>query len=146
MNLSKYIILEIACKNLLVLIVFFVFIQPRLAIDTETLQEAHQSSVLSMLGFLMAATIIGAFELSYAKTNMSLVIQRYLAHSTKFLLYLGISILLWTALLTMEATPGDLNFWLDWIFLAGVIVYAALFLFDFWDASCAIDDQLKERK
>jgi hypothetical protein len=45
----------------------------------------------------------------------------------------------------MEATPGGFNFWLDWIFIAGIIVYISLFLFDFWDASCAIDAQLRER-
>jgi uncharacterized membrane protein YgdD (TMEM256/DUF423 family) len=145
MKLSRLITLEIISKNLLVLLIFFVFIQPRLAFDTETLQEAQQGSVLSMLGFLMAATIIGAFELSYAKTRMSSNLQRYLAHITKFLLYLAISILLWISLWTMEATPGDFNFWLDWIFIAGIIVYISLFLFDFWDASCAVDAQLRER-
>lgn len=145
MKLSRLIPLEIIGKNLLVLLIFFIFIQPRLAFDTETLQEAQQGSVLSMLGFLMAATIIGAFELSYAKTRMSSPLQRYLAHVTKFLLYIAISILLWTSLWTMEATPGDANFWLDWIFIAGIIVYIALFLFDFWDASCAVDAQLRER-
>ena len=145
MKLSRLITLEMIGKNLLVLLIFFVFIQPRLAFDTETLQESQQGSVLSMLGFLMAATIIGAFELSYAKTRMSSPLQRYLAHLTKFLLYLAISILLWAALWTIEATPGDTNFWLDWIFIAGIIVYIALFLFDFWDASCAVDAQLRER-
>jgi uncharacterized membrane protein YoaK (UPF0700 family) len=145
MKLPRLIPLEIILKNLLVLLIFFIFIEPRLAFDTETLQEAQQGSVLSMLGFLMAATIIGAFELSYAKTRMTSPLQRYLAHLTKFLLYLAISILLWIALLTMEATPGDFNFWLDWIFIAGIIVYISLFLFDFWDASCALDAQLRER-
>jgi hypothetical protein len=38
------------------------------------------------MGFLMAAAIIGAFELSYTRSNLNDIWQRYLAHVTKFTL------------------------------------------------------------
>ena len=61
---------EVAAKDVLVLALFGLALRPAIAYEFEVLQSAQQGNVLSMLGFLMAAGIIGAFELSYAKTQL----------------------------------------------------------------------------
>ena len=102
------------------------------------LQSAQQGGVLSILGFLMAAGVIGAFELSYMKTNLSSSIQRYLAHTSKFLLYVATSILIWIACKTMTISGAYYN---DWIFLASFLIMLSLYVYDIWDAVCAVDKQ-----
>ena len=57
---------EVAAKHVLLLALFGLVLRPAIAYEFEVLQSAQQGNVLSMLGFLMAAGIIGAFELSYA--------------------------------------------------------------------------------
>jgi len=84
----------------------------------------------------MAASIIGAFELSYQRTNLARAHERYLAHVTKFTLYLAVSLLMLSAHGAMSATPGFFN---DHTFFASVLIMLALFLHDFWDAVRASD-------
>ena len=86
--------LEVAIKNLAVLLTFGIFLLPQISYEFEVIEGSQQGGVLSMLGFLMAGGIIGAFELSYAKTKLASKLQRYLA-DTKFLLYLAICVLVW---------------------------------------------------
>ena len=84
---------EVAAKDVLVLALFGLVLRPAIAYEFEVLQSAQQGNVLSMLGFLMAAGIIGAFELSYAKTQLASAWHRWLAHAAKFLVHLAVCML-----------------------------------------------------
>ena len=130
---------EVAAKDVLALALFGLVLRPAIAYEFEVLQSAQQGNVLSMLGFLMAAGIIGAFELSYAKTQLASAWQRWLAHAAKFLVHLAVCMLVWIGYLTMQVGGGFFN---DWILAAGVIIVAAVFLFDVWDAVGAALQQL----
>lgn len=130
---------EVAAKDVLVLALFGLVLRPAIAYEFEVLQSAQQGNVLSMLGFLMAAGIIGAFELSYAKTQLASAWQRWLAHAAKFLVHLAVCMLVWIGYLTMQVGGGFFN---DWILAAGAIIVAAVFLFDAWDAVGAALQQL----
>jgi hypothetical protein len=90
-----------------------------------------QGVVVSMMGFLMAAAIIGAFELTYCKMNLAVWYLRYIAHITKFFLYLAITLLIMIANGAMGVSPGFFN---DPIAVSSILVLAALFLYDVWDA------------
>lgn len=130
---------EVAIKDALVLALFWLALRPAIAYEFEVLQSAQQGNVLSMLGFLMAAGIIGAFELSYAKTQLASALQRWLAHGVKCLVHLAVCMLVWIGYLTMQVGGGYFN---DWIFAAGAIIVMAVFLFDVWDAVGAALRQL----
>ena len=92
---KKLIYTEVFIKNALVILLFIAFLLPNISYDFEVLKASQQGGVLSILGFLMAAGIMGAFELSYVKSNLHSRLQRYLAHLSKFLLYLASCILIW---------------------------------------------------
>jgi len=122
---------EVAIKNAVVLILSLWLFAPWVIRSQRELPSQLQGPVLSMMGFLMAAAIIGAFELTYSRTDLSVWYQRYLAHITKFLLYLGVILLIMIAITAMGATPGYFN---DPIAFASILVLAALILHDVWDA------------
>lgn len=131
--------MEVIIKNIS-LLVLFCMISPQISFEFEELQRSNQSGVLSMLGFLMTGGIIGAFELSYTKTMLNSITHRYLAHASKFLLYLAICILIWIGYKTMGITGGYFN---DWILIAGGLIIGAIFIYDAWDAVCAVDKYQK---
>jgi hypothetical protein len=136
MAIRLKLILEFSIKNLIVIVLglwSFLFIRDKL----QNLPTALQGSILSMQGLLMAAGIIGAFELTYTRTNMRICFHRYLAHITKAMLFLGVGMLLIIALGAMGQTPGSFN---DPVFFASVLVYGALYLHDTWDFLKAIED------
>jgi len=136
---KKLIYTEVLIKNIVLILLFFVIILPQISYEFEILEKSQQGSVLSILGFLMAGGIIGAFELSYDKTDLQSTIQRYLAHLSKFLIYLASCILVWIGYKTMALTGGYYN---DWILVAGILILASLFVFDFWDILSAANKQL----
>ena len=136
MGLRKRFLIEVATKSVLVVALFFFVIFPWARTDLLSMTGTNQESVLSMMGFLMAGAIVGAFELSYSRTNLESSLQRYLAHVTKLFLYLGISMLMLIAMWAMGTTPGFFN---DIIFFSMFFIYASLFLYDFWEALCAAD-------
>lgn len=138
-SLSKHIYLEVATKNILIIAIFLIALLPQISYEFEILKKSQQAGVLSMLGFLMTGGIIGAFELSYAKTNLKSKLQRYLAHTTKFLLYLATAILVWIGYKTMTITDAFYN---DWILVAGLLILSALLVFDIWDVVSAVQKQL----
>lgn len=107
-------------------------ISPMLKMSPELLE-----SVISLMGFLMAAAIIGAFELSYTRTNLNDPVQRYLAHVTKFTLYSSIMLLMEIALIPMSVAGGEI---IGVLVMASMPVGIALFLYDFWDALRALDE------
>lgn len=136
---SKIVYIEVAIKNILLLAIFLIFLLPQISYEFEILQKTQQAGVLSILGFLMAGGIIGAFELSYTRTNLNSKLQRYLAHASKFLLYLATAILIWIGYKTMAITD---EFYNDWILIASLLILSALFIFDIWDIVCATQKQL----
>jgi hypothetical protein len=89
-----------------------------------------------MTGLLLAAAIIGAFELSYSRMPLRLTYIRYIAHVCKFLLYLAIVLLMLIAMGAMGSTPGFFN---DPIAFAGILVLFSLMLYDVWDILCALE-------
>ena len=138
---ANRIYLEVFIKNSLLIVLFLAFIVPQISYEFEILKTSQQGGVLSILGFLMAGGIIGAFELSYSRTNLDSTLQRYLAHTSKFLLYLATCILIWISYKTMAITGGYYN---DWIFVAALLILLSLFIFDFWDIVCAVEKRTKD--
>ena len=134
----KRMMMELAIKNGLTIFVFSVFYTPLTIEPMQSMPAEVQESVISLMGFLMAAAIIGAFELSYSKTNLSHRTQRLLAHFTKFTLYTAIMLLMQIAITAMAVTKGDF-IWV--LVMATTPVALSLFLYDFWDALRALDNQ-----
>ena len=95
-----------------------------------------QESLISFMGFLMAAAIIGAFELSYLRTNLDDKAQRYLAHWTKLTLYSSILLLTQIGVIAILITDPDIVFVMV---MASAPIMLALVVYDFWDAVRALD-------
>ena len=97
-----------------------------------------QESLISFMGFLMAAAIIGAFELSYSRTNLDDKAQRYLAHWTKFTLYSSIMLLTQIAIIALAISNTGI---ITVMVMASAPIILALVIYDFWDAMRALDEQ-----
>ena len=131
--MNKFLI-EVAAKNGLVVLIFFTVLVPLMKNDLLSMSIDDKGTVLSMLGFLMAGAIVAAFELSYSRTDTRSAAQRWLAHATKFVLFLAIGCLLYIAMWAIDL-GGPTNLWS--IGFPAMCVYVALFLHDFWDALSA---------
>jgi hypothetical protein len=134
----KRMMLELTGKNVLIVLIFGGFYAPMSVGPMLRMPVAIQESVISLMGFLMTATIIGAFELSYTRTNLDDKLQRYLAHFTKFVLYSSIMLLMQIALMAIQV--GGTEFF-NVMILASAPICIALVLYDFWDALRALDDK-----
>jgi hypothetical protein len=132
----KQLMIEIAVKNVLILAIFWGFYTPMSVPSMLHVPAEILESVISLMGFLMAAAIIGAFELSYTRTNLNDKLQRYLAHLTKFMLYSSIMLLMEIALTAIATTGRD---FIHIIIMAAMPVTVSLFLYDVWDALRALD-------
>ncbi|ERB64569.1 MULTISPECIES: hypothetical protein [Vibrio] len=97
----------------------------------QEMDRSNQSSILAVVGLLMAAAIVGVFEATYQKTNIHQQSHRLLAHLTKALLFIGISELMMLAVATIGTTE---NVYDDPLLWALVPIYIALYLYDWWDA------------
>ncbi|ANW27389.1 hypothetical protein BA953_23565 [Vibrio coralliilyticus] len=97
----------------------------------QEMDRSNQSSILAVVGLLMAAAIVGVFEATYQKTNIQQHSHRLLAHLTKALLFIGISELIMLAVATIGTTE---NVYDDPLLWALVPIYLALYLYDWWDA------------
>ncbi|SON49900.1 hypothetical protein [Vibrio tapetis] len=88
---QKRFYIEVAVRQVMILI----FILPILFSATfdsmRQMEQSNQSAILTVIGLLMAAGIIGVFEATYQKTQLTFPLQRTLAHLTKLLLFVGIS-------------------------------------------------------
>ncbi|MCG7499444.1 hypothetical protein MHO82_21485 [Vibrio sp. Of7-15] len=135
MKLEKVFLIEVVVKNIACIVVFITLLLPGINYEFEALKTSEQGSVLTVLGFLMAASIIGAFELSYAKTHLNSLMHRMLAHSCKFMVYLAVCSLLWIAHKTMEVSDG---YFTEWISLSSLLIFVSLVLYDFWDSCGAL--------
>jgi hypothetical protein len=130
----KRFLIEVTIKNILVVMLFFFVLVPLLKEDLSSIQLRDQGAVLSMLGFLMAGAIVAAFQLSYTRTDTSSLLHRWLAHSTRFVLYLGICSLLYIAMWVVDIAGAGFR---GSIGFPCVCVFLALFLHDYWDAISA---------
>jgi hypothetical protein len=126
--------LEVTIKNALVMAIFMLILVPLMKADLAAMKIDDKGAILSMLGFLMAGTIVAAFELSYSKTNTLSGAQRWLAHATKFLLFLGIGCLIYIAMWTIHLGSHP-NLWS--LGFPSMCIFVALFMHDFWDALSA---------
>ena len=140
MELHKKFILEVIVKNLIVFFTWGWFVVPWVMDSQKELPVELQSPVLSVVGLLMAASIIGAFEMSYKRTNLVKITHRYLAHAIKAILYIAIGLLMMIGLGAMSRTPGFFN---DPIAIATMLITLSLILYDFWDALCAGEEYKK---
>lgn len=95
-----------------------------------------QESLIAFMGFLMAAAIIGAFELSYLRTNLDDKLQRYLAHWTKFTLYSSIMLLTQIGVIALQINNENL---IPVLVMASAPIILALIIYDFWDAIRALE-------
>jgi len=127
---------ELTIKNVLV-VVLFVGLYAPLSIGTMlNMPPEVQESMISLMGFLMAAAIIGAFEMSYTRTNLNDDVQRYLAHVTKFTLYSSIMLLMEIALIAIQITQDG---FMGVMIMAAAPISISLLLYDYWDALRALD-------
>ena len=95
------------------------------------MDKSNQSSILPVIGLLMAAGIIGVFEATYQKTQLNHTAQRYFVHITKFLLFVGVTELM---VLAIAAIGTTFSFWDDPLLWALLPIYLALYVYDWWDA------------
>ena len=127
---------EITAKNVLVVMLFGGFYAPASIGTLLQMPPDIQKSVISFMGFLMAAAIIGAFELSYTRTNLNSTLQRYLAHFTKFTLYSSILLLNVIAIVAIQVSEFALT---KVMIMASTPIMIALILYDYWDSLRALD-------
>lgn len=127
---------EMGIKYLVTGLLFFGIYSPFSIDAISKITLDIQESLISLMGFFMAAAIIGAFELSYLRTNLDDKLQRYLAHWTKFTLYS--SILLLTQISVIAILVADTTITAV-IVMASSPIMLALVLYDFWDAIRALE-------
>ena len=137
----RRILLEVLIKHLLTVFLFGGIYLPIGLHTMPTMPSAVQESVIGLLGFLMAAAIIGAFELSYSRTNLTDSWQRYLAHFTKLTLYSSILLLGAISIVAMAVTPGP---FIDALIMAAIPIFTALFAYDIWDVLRALDQAKRD--
>ncbi|HIF9340494.1 TPA: hypothetical protein ACX6RU_000534 [Photobacterium damselae] len=131
---KKCFYIEVAARQL-VLLLFIVPFLFRYTFDSmQQMEQGNQSAILTVIGLLMAAGIIGVFEASYQRTLLSNVLQRSLIHLTKLLLFIGISELIILAIAAIGITS---TVWDDPLLWAVLPIYVALYIYDWWDASIA---------
>ncbi len=131
--------LEMAMKYLFTGVVFFGIYSPASIDSISRIPLEIQESLISFMGFLMAGAIIGAFELSYLRTNLDDRLQRYLAHLTKLTLYT--TILLLTQIGMIALLVADQAITVTMV-MASAPIMIALVLYDFWDALRALDEHV----
>ncbi len=133
MQIKRFYI-EVAVRQL-VLIILIVPILFRCTFDSmRQMDQSNQAAILTVIGLLMAAGIIGIFEATYQKTQLTSRLQRTLAHLTKLLLFIGISELIILAIAAVGITS---TVWDDPLLWAIFPIYASLYVYDWWDALIA---------
>lgn len=140
-KIRRRFIIELIAKNLSIFGIFYVFYFPLSVSRLKDMPESIIESMISLMGFLMAGAIIGAFELSYSRTNLSSGWQRTIAHFTKYSLYLSIMLLMNIALIAISVVTTAYS---GILALASSPIMLSLILYDFWDAMRAIEEQLKD--
>jgi hypothetical protein len=129
-------LVEMAGKYVAIAVVFGGIYSPYSIGAISRIPLQLQESLISFMGFLMAAAIIGAFELSYLRTNLDDKAQRYLAHWTKFTLYSSILLLTQIGVIAILITDPELT---SVMVMASAPIMLALVIYDYWDAARALD-------
>jgi len=127
---------EMAGKYVAIAVVFGGIYSPYSISAIMKIPPQMQESLISFMGFLMAAAIIGAFELSYLRTNLDDKAQRYLAHWTKFTLYSSILLLTQIGVIALLISDDTI---VSVLVMASAPIMLALIIYDFWDAVRALD-------
>jgi hypothetical protein len=122
---------EIVIKNLVLVLIVFPINLSLVRSNMLTMDFENQNAILSVLGLLMAAAILGAFEVTYSKINIGSTVQRNLTHLVKFFLYTSISLMMVIAITTLGLTEHIIDDPLVWAMLPIMI---SLYIFDIWDA------------
>lgn len=133
----KRMLLEMAGKYVAIAVLFGGLYSPFSVGAISKITPDLQESLISFMGFLMAAAIIGAFELSYLRTNLDDKAQRYLAHWTKLTLYSSILLLTQISIIAILVSNPDLTLVMV---MASAPIMVALVVYDFWDAVRALDE------
>jgi hypothetical protein len=133
-SLRTRFLFEVLVRDSVIVTLLIAVVLPWSGDALQEIPTAHQGSVLAMLGFLMTAAIVGAFELTYPKIDIRHGVARGIAHATKFFLHLAIGLLIIVALGAMGITRG---YYADPLALAALLIFLALFLHDFGDAVVA---------
>jgi len=142
-NIRRRFIAELITKNLFLFLVFYLFYLPLSVSRLADMPEEIVESMISLMGFLMAGAIIGAFELSYSRTNLRDFWQRSIAHFTKYSLYLSIMLMMNIALIAISVVVPNLT---GILVLASSPIMLSLLLYDFWDAMRAVEEQFHNEK
>ena len=129
-------LIELGAKHALIIGVFLAVYRPLSSRLMASMPVGAQEAVIEFMGFLMAAAIIGAFELTYSRTNLSDPAQRTLAHFTKFTLYSSILLLMDVAVQAIRPSGDPLA---QTMIMAATPIAIALVAYDFWDALRALD-------
>lgn len=137
-NMRRRFIAELIIKNAFIFGVFYAFYLPVSMSRLADMPEKIVESMISLMGFLMAGAIIGAFELSYSRTNLRDIWQRSIAHFTKYSLYLSIMLMMNIALIAINVVVPNLT---GILVLASSPIMLSLILYDFWDAMRAMEEQ-----
>jgi len=91
----------------------------------------EQAPLVSFCSLVGSGAIAGSFNLTYEKTRMWKTLDRFLAHGTKFFLYLSIGLLFEIALTGIAmAAPGFHN---DALFIVACFLFFTLLIYNFWD-------------
>ncbi|NPD08901.1 hypothetical protein HLM86_009025 [Vibrio ostreicida] len=127
---------EVAFKQVFILLVLVPMLYWLTLDAMQEMDKSNQSSILAVVGLLMAAAIVGVFEATYQKTDIDRWSHRYLAHITKLMLLVGVSQLMMLAVVTIGTTDSIRDDPLLW---ALVPIYLALYVYDWWDALLLCD-------
>jgi hypothetical protein len=130
--------IEMVGKHALIVLVFLALYRPLTLELMTAMPLGAQDSVIGFMGLLMAAAIVGAFELNYSRTNLADAAQRYLAHMTKFMLYSSILMEMDIAVKAIRPSGPALA---STMVMAATPVALALVVYDFWDALRALDER-----
>ena len=113
------------------------------------MDQGNQSAILAVIRLLMATGIIGIFEATYHKTQLTYRLQRTFAHLAKLLLFTGISELIILAVAAIAIAIGigiTSTVWDDPRLWAILPIYAFLYVYDWWDALIAASVSTPELK
>lgn len=144
---SQRFYIEVAIKQLVLLALVCPLLYAHTFDSMHHMEHGNQSAILAVVGLLMAAGIVGLFEATYQKTSLTKSVQRHLVHLTKLLLLIGVSELMMLAIAAIGTTEW---LWDDPLLWALLPIYAALYVFDWWDAISAVNsspvDDAPERR
>lgn len=126
---TRYLLEVTGCSIGLIALLWW-FAKPWMISSVGTLPREQQAVMISFCSLVAAGAIAGSFNLTYEKTAMRRTIERWIAHGSKFSLYLAIGLLLEVALTAIGVTPGFFN---DPPSTAAILLFLTLLTYNYWD-------------